>query len=121
MELISLMSFFDWHNIPKQLVIPQNGGSIESSEAVGTLIGFSLVTPGQGGRSLDMHRLVHLAACKEVEISGKIEKVANEGLKLLPKRFLAREDEDWDISSKYSLHAIAVLHNTLDLQVIPIP
>jgi len=59
-EYLSFMCCIDWRNIPQSLLPPAQSRKKET-DAIGTLNAYSFVIRRSADKSLDLHRLVHLA------------------------------------------------------------
>ncbi|CAM1505177.1 Fc.00g108140.m01.CDS01 [Cosmosporella sp. VM-42] len=117
-EVLSLISFFDRQDIPKDFVVaylhktlPQ--GSEEQAEltkALGTLKAFLFISEG-GDRSVDMHRLVQLVTRKWLLGKGRVAEFSRHALSILSVAYPFGRFENRDVCRKYLPHANAVLKN----------
>ena len=63
-NILRLIAFLDRQNIPKDLIVRSGldvRDSLDYRRAIGTLLGFSLVSEEQGGEVYELHRLVQLS------------------------------------------------------------
>ncbi|MCJ1246486.1 hypothetical protein MMC30_003694 [Trapelia coarctata] len=86
-RILSLMAMLDRQSIPKSLLIQDNDRSIDIMTALGTLQAFFLVGMEKGGETYELHRLVQLATQRWLEMHGTKQRVQQDALLLLAKRF----------------------------------
>ncbi|KAI9150825.1 Nephrocystin-3 [Paramyrothecium foliicola] len=124
-EILALLSFFDRHAIPRQLVecfygkVQNQKGMARLIKAMGTLKSFSFITEGPD-RTLDIHRLVQLVIKKWLVEKGtdKVMKAAVCALLSVAHCYPICNYETQQDCIKYLPHAHAVLRSpTNRLQV----
>ena len=120
-DLISLICFLDWQNIPRALLQQVIRNPLAFTKAMGTLTGFSLVVRNEGGDSFDVHCLLHFAARKWINMRHEGDRWANEALKLISDCFPTGEHENWETCAEYFPQAKAVLNHSFGHQVDPTP
>lgn len=74
-ELMSLMSMFDWQNIPRRLIDLYLKGKGSTTASLGTLVGYAFVRP-MAEDTYDMHRLVRLVARKWLKLEDRMANFA---------------------------------------------
>ncbi|KAI4145941.1 MAG: hypothetical protein LQ340_006105 [Diploschistes diacapsis] len=110
-DILSIMSMLDTQAIPTSL-LPLDE-DILSTEALGTLQAFSLITKAsqqeQEDQSFDMHRLVRLAMHSWLRISRELKLWARSSIAIMSKRFPEGSYENLDTCKTYLPHALIVL------------
>ena len=106
-ELLSHMCVLDRKKIPSYLFYDDN--KIRFSDAVRTLVEFSLVDFLVDDDSFEMHRLVQLATRKWLENNGEIDKRREEMLHLMSEKFPTSEHANWKICENLEPHAQTIL------------
>jgi hypothetical protein len=113
-EILSLMSVLDRQGIPKSVLRRENEKSIEFTTAIGMLQAFSLITPESTGISFEVHRLVHLATQKWLELEGKIQYWRQEALKVISEVYPAGVFENWTVCNSLAPHMQVVVEYASD-------
>ncbi|RPB01269.1 TPR-like protein [Choiromyces venosus 120613-1] len=120
-HLLRLIAFFDRQNIPEEL-LSQCGlegidDSIEFREAIGKLLGFSLVTDvkREGKRFYELHRLVQLSIRAYLSPE-ELDHWKLTALRVVSRLF-PRDETEWrygGIAAAYVPHALAVTKESTD-------
>jgi tetratricopeptide (TPR) repeat protein len=116
--ILARMSVFDRQGIPRFLIHQDgNDDDLEFENAIGVLIGFSLVHSQADGENFDMYPLVHLSIKKWLEIHGEIEQRKEEALHLLSQKFPTRKYQNWPICEALEPHVQVVLRYDYNSQL----
>ncbi|CUS12762.1 unnamed protein product, partial [Tuber aestivum] len=118
-DLLRLIAFFDRQNIPEEL-LRQSGlegidDQIQFREAIGKLLGFSLVTAiaHEDTTFYELHRLVQLSLQVYLP-TGELSRWRGNALKVVSRVF-PRHWTTWkDVSSAYIPHVLVVTNNSTD-------
>jgi tetratricopeptide (TPR) repeat protein len=113
-KILSLMSVLDRQGIPKSLLRQDNEKSIEFTKAIGVLQAFSLITTENSGISFEIHRLVHLATQKWLELQGEMNLWREEALKVISEVYPLGIFENWAVCNSLSPHMQAVIEYSFD-------
>jgi tetratricopeptide (TPR) repeat protein len=113
-KILSLMSVLDRQGIPKSLLRQDNENPIEFTKAIGMLQAFSLITTENSGISFEIHRLVHLATQKWLELQGEMNLWREEALKVISKVYPVGIFENWATCNSLGPHMQAVIEYTFD-------
>ena len=113
-KILSLMSVLDRQGIPKSVLRQDNEKSIDFTKAIGMLQAFSLVTTENSGISFEIHRLVHLATQKWLELQGEMNLWREEALKVISEAYPVGVFENWAVCNSLSPHMQAVTEYTFD-------
>jgi len=113
-KILSLMSVLDRQGIPKSLLRQDNDKSIEFTKAIGVLQAFSLITTENSGISFEIHRLVHLATQKWLELQGEMNLWREEALKVVSEVYPVGIFENWAVCNSLGPHMQAVIEYTFD-------
>jgi tetratricopeptide (TPR) repeat protein len=108
-EILSLASTLDRQGIPNWLLRQDGESSIEFTKAIGTLQAFFLVTTESSHVSIEVHRLVHLATQKWLELEGHIKHWREEGLKVISEHYPLGVFENWAVCNALTAHVRAVV------------
>ena len=108
-DLLSCMCMLDRQGIPEFLFCEDGDQSLEFEEAIGTLTRFSFVREEKGKRAFAMHRLVQLATRKWIESHGEMQRIQEEALRLVWRRYPYGEYENWTKCQALEPHAQIVL------------
>ena len=81
----------------------------ETSDALGLLQAFSMITREKEGTAFTMHRLVHVAIRKWLEAQGTLREWQEKALRLLSEKFPSVAITDWTIFESLQNHARVVL------------
>jgi hypothetical protein len=131
-QLLSLMSFFDWQDIPKlflasyqehgadsdanqmqeELRVPK--GAVELEKALGVIKAFSFISEGEAEDSFDMHRLTQLVMRKWLIVEAKAGRWHSLALDLLSTIFPYGQYEHWTECTRYLPHVLCVLTQGCD-------
>ena len=126
-QLLSLMSFFNWQDIPQvflvsyqehgagidaseaqeKLYVPQ--GAVELEKALGVIKAFSFISESEVEDSFNMHRLTQLVMRKWLIVQSKTGRWQSLALELLSKRFPTGKYEHWTVCTRYLPHVLSVL------------
>ncbi len=126
-KLLSLMSFFDRHSIPKlflasywqdehhhqrhqqQRQTDPTTGTVELEKALGVLKAFSFVAESEIDESLNMHRLTQLVMRKWLITKGEAGTWGSIALSILSYLFPCGEYENWTTCRSFLPHVYAIL------------
>ena len=126
-QLLSLMSFFNWQDIPQafllsyqeqgagidaseareELHVPQ--GAVELEKALGVIKAFSFISESEMEDSFNMHRLTQLVMHKWLIIQSNGGEWRSLALKILSKLFPTGQYEHWTMCIRYLPHVSNVL------------
>ncbi|KEY65494.1 hypothetical protein S7711_09285 [Stachybotrys chartarum IBT 7711] len=117
-EILSLMSFYDQHNIPLEFMSyyieqqpnPEFKSKLELTKALGILKAFSFIE-ATSERSLNIHRLVQLVTHKWLTERGTFARFAGQALLVVSHAFPVGNFENRETCSKYLPHVYAVLNS----------
>jgi tetratricopeptide (TPR) repeat protein len=116
--ILARMSVFDRQGIPRFLIHQDgNDDDLEFENAIGVLIGFSLVHSQADGENFDMYPLVQLSIKKWLEIHGEIEQRKEEALHLLSQKFPTGKYRNWPICEALEPHVQVVLRYDYNSQL----
>jgi hypothetical protein len=105
-KILSLMSVLDRQGIPKSLLRQDEENSIEFTKAIGMLQAFSLIATDNSGIGFEVHRLVHLATQKWLELQGEMNLWREEALKVVSEVYPAGIFENWAVCSLLGPHIV---------------
>jgi tetratricopeptide (TPR) repeat protein len=108
-DILSRMALLDRQGIPESLIREKASDQMELAKALGVLKAFSLISANEAGDTFNMHRLVHLAICNWLRLSGEFEGWATSCLKKVSEEFPSGEYGTLDICDLYLPHAKAAL------------
>ena len=109
-ELLSIMSFMDYQNVPFTLVTEDDEDMFNFEEAMGLLEAFSLVKLDTQRSACNVHRLVTVAVRGWLtEFENKRDDLATQALEIVEHKFPNGFFESWSICRLYLPHAEAVL------------
>jgi tetratricopeptide (TPR) repeat protein len=114
-DLLALMSMFDRHGIPEDLVRRQDD-ALQFEDALAPLISFSLVREEMKLQSFDMHNLVQLSVRKWLEIHQLLNKWREKAIEIMAQKFPCEDYENWSICQMLLPHAKEVMrHSPLNI------
>ena len=108
-EMLSLMAVLDRQGITVSLLRTDTDREFDVKKALGTLQAFSLITPQKDGMAFEIHRLVHLATRKWLEVQGTKDFWEGQALKVVRDVFPVPEFESWITCEILLPHAQTVL------------
>ena len=129
-RLLFLISYLDKQDIPRFLLdwyhrsstrdeaaaaghgkdLPK--GRIEFEKAIGVIKGFSFISEGGAGDSVNMHRLTQLVLRKFLVVQEVSDTWRGVGLSALLTEFPLARFENWAICARLLPHALSILENT---------
>jgi tetratricopeptide (TPR) repeat protein len=112
-KVFSVMAMLDRQQIPESLICNAVERDIDFTTAIGTLVGFSLVSKGINQETFAMHRLVQLSVRQWLEHEDRKEHYARQALQLLANRFPRSDYENWQMCESLLPHAQQVLKHEL--------
>jgi len=115
-KIFSLMAMLDRQQIPESLICNVVERDIDFTTAIGTLVGFSLVSKGINQETFAMHRLVQLSVRQWLEHEGRKGHYARQALQLLANRFPHSDYENWQMCESLLPHAQQVLNHDSTLE-----
>jgi len=115
-KVFSLMAMLDWQQIPESLICNAVERDIDFTTAIGTLVGFSLVSKGINQETFAMHRLVQLSVRQWLEHEDRKGHYARQALQLLANRFPHSDYENWQMCESLLPHAQQVLNHDSTLE-----
>jgi tetratricopeptide (TPR) repeat protein len=115
-KVFSLMAMLDRQQIPESLICNAVERDIDFTTAIGTLLGFSLVSKGINQETFAMHRLVQLSVRQWLEHEDRKEHYARQALQLLANRFPFDDYESWQMCESLLPHAQQVLNHDSTLE-----
>jgi len=115
-KIFSLMAMLDRQQIPESLICNAVERDIDFTTAIGTLVGFSLVSKGINQETFAMHRLVQLSVRQWLEREDRKGHYARQALQLLAHRFPHSDYENWQMCESLLPHAQQVLNHDSTLE-----
>jgi len=118
-QLLCLISFFNWQNIPHEFLVSyQEHGVISGQQedhheplqlekALGVIKAFSFISENED--SFNMHRLTQLVMRKWLAVQSKFALWQAVALRLLSRLFPDGTFETWTLCTRYLPHALSVL------------
>lgn len=110
-ELLSFISQIEARAIPES-ILPQMRTKEALVHAVGTLCGYAFFQRRDDGKTFDMHRLVHLAACMWVNQEGDVKAVKRDAMDHLTKVFHGVTPCNRDLWLHYMPHVLRFVWNS---------
>jgi len=107
-EYLSFMSCVEPKDIPQSL-LPAIQSTNKSIKAIGTLVAYSFVTKRATDRSLDLHRLVHLATRNWLRMEKSLEDWTSKAVIRLNEVFPDDDDKNRSTWRRYLPHARYIL------------
>ncbi len=109
-ELLAVMAVLDCDGIPEELVLHQDDDDVfDTTQGLGTLLEFSLITTTQKPSTYHMHRLVQLWARSWLEMKGEKAVYEEKALRTLDERFPSGEYGTWEKCGILFPHAQVVM------------
>jgi tetratricopeptide (TPR) repeat protein len=108
-EMLSLMAFLDEQGIPEVLLRRNEELDVRDTNAIGTLLAFSLITAETNDETYSMHRLVQLSTQTWLSLQNSKGTWERNALELLSKEFPNGEHENKTKCNTLLPHAMAVL------------
>ena len=111
-SLLSLMSFFDRHGIPEELIMSQykkDDNIMDFEEDIEVLRNYSLVALGVENNVFEMHRLVQFATRKWLEQRQELERWKETYIAIMADAFPPGRYENWKRCQMLFPHAVLVL------------
>ncbi len=115
-KVFSLMAMLDRQQIPESLICNVVERDIDLTTAIGTLVGFSLVSKGISQETFAMHRLVQLSVRQWLGHEDRKEHYARQALQLLANRFPRSGYKNWRMCESLLPHAQQVLNHDSTLE-----
>lgn len=109
-DFLSFTSCVDPRDIPQSL-LPPAASRKKEIDAIGTLSAYSFVSQRSADKSLDLHRLVHLATRNWLRMEGKLTEWATKAVARLNEVFLNNDYKNRSIWRAYLPHARYVLES----------
>ncbi|OQE11585.1 hypothetical protein PENVUL_c002G01829 [Penicillium vulpinum] len=107
-DLLALMSMFDRHGIPEDLVRIQDD-TLQFEDDLAPLISFSLIREEKEQRSFDMHRLVQLSVQRWLEIRKQLNEWREKSKGIMAQMFPYEDYKEWSTCQKLLPHAKKVI------------
>ena len=107
-DLLALLSMFDRHGIPEDLVQRQDD-ALQFEDDLAPLISFSLIREETKQQLFDMHRLVQLSVRTWLDIHQQLNKWREKSKEIMAQMFPDGEYEKWSTCQKLLPHAKEVI------------
>jgi len=112
-KALSLMAMLDGQKIPEDLIREGDDSQIDFRNAIGTLLGYSMISKEVGGKTCTIHPLVQLSVQYILEQSGQIAVFTGQALQLIAEKFPTGKHENKVICESLLPHAQAVLQHNI--------
>ena len=109
-KMLSLIAVLDRQGIAESLLRADGERKVIVTKALGILLAFSLIKPQKDGRTFEMHRLVHLAAQRWLEMKGTTYFWKRQALKAVATEFPYGSYENWTVCESLLPHAQVAIH-----------